>query len=460
MEKTKTIVIAAPSGTEAKNVFRTEVLDILKTSNLRVIVLTPTADEDYFAKELADGNVILGRLHHPGTLASLYRAFHFDLFMNPDFTKTVKWEAEWHRRRKPLKNLPGILMTALCKYKPLKRLFQRLGLAIVPGKLYDRLFKKYKPSLVVVAYRLNPYDPYIFPLLKNAKRAKIPIICFVPSWDNVSAKGELAVHMDKLIVWNEINKREAIALHGYSPDEIYVSGPTQFDSYFIRKGFSAREEFFRETGADPKRRLLTYTTAGIQTIETDAEILDILKGFVDENKFVFPCQLLVRIHPVSREKYEHLRGCKNIIVEEPGRFSKTQVHYWDPSVRDMLHLGNLMMHSDVVINVASTITIEASIFDTPVVNVAFDGYKKKPYWDSVTRYYNEYPHYINIVRTGGVRIATTKDELLTAINAYLKNPELDRAGRRRIVEEQCRYTDGKSGERVASYILDFLNGRG
>ncbi len=32
-----------------------------------------------------------------------------------------------------------------------------------------------------------------------------------------------------------------------------------------------------------------------------------------------------------------------------------------------------MRHSDVVVQVASTIAIEAAIFDTPVVNMSFDG---------------------------------------------------------------------------------------
>ena len=42
------------------------------------------------------------------------------------------------------------------------------------------------------------------------------------------------------------------------------------------------------------------------------------------------------------------------------------------------HLGDTLYHADVVVNVASTITIEACIFDTPVVNINFDGAGREP----------------------------------------------------------------------------------
>ena len=42
----------------------------------------------------------------------------------------------------------------------------------------------------------------------------------------------------------------------------------------------------------------------------------------------------------------------------------------DPSLADRLHLGATLYHSDVIVNVASTIAIEAAVMDTPIVNLA------------------------------------------------------------------------------------------
>ena len=49
------------------------------------------------------------------------------------------------------------------------------------------------------------------------------------------------------------------------------------------------------------------------------------------------------------------------------------------------HLGDTLHHADVVVNVASTISIEACIFDTPVVNINFDGPDDSPYVRSARR---------------------------------------------------------------------------
>jgi len=119
-----------------------------------------------------------------------------------------------------------------------------------------------------------------------------------------------------------------------------------------------------------------------------------------------------------------------------------------------------MDHSDVVLNVASTISIEASIFDTPIVNIAFDqdDAEARPFLTSPLRYYS-YTHYQQIVRAGAVRIAKTAREMLDEVNAYLVDPSRDAAGRKRVVAEQCEFTDGRSAERLAGVIARELTGR-
>ena len=118
-----------------------------------------------------------------------------------------------------------------------------------------------------------------------------------------------------------------------------------------------------------------------------------------------------------------------------------------------------MAHSDVVINVASTIAIEASIFDTPVVNIAFDqdDAETRPFLTSPLRYYS-YTHYQQIVRAGAVRIAKSATELTDLVNGYLVDRSRDAAGRRRVVAEQCEFADGRSAERLAGVIVRELTG--
>jgi CDP-glycerol glycerophosphotransferase (TagB/SpsB family) len=120
-----------------------------------------------------------------------------------------------------------------------------------------------------------------------------------------------------------------------------------------------------------------------------------------------------------------------------------------------LHLGDTLCHADVVVNVASTISVEACIFDTPVVNICFDGPEESPYVKSARRYYS-FTHYVNVTSRHAVKVAQSPDELVDAVAAYLANPSLDAAGRKQVVLDQCQFTDGRSAERVVGLVLEEL----
>ena len=111
-----------------------------------------------------------------------------------------------------------------------------------------------------------------------------------------------------------------------------------------------------------------------------------------------------------------------------------------------------------MVNVASTISIEACIFDTPVVNINFDG-ADEPYVRSARRYYS-FTHYVNITNRGAVRVATSPGEMVAMVARYLADPTLDAAGRRQVVADQCQFTDGRSAERVIQCVLDELGAVG
>ena len=48
----------------------------------------------------------------------------------------------------------------------------------------------------------------------------------------------------------------------------------------------------------------------------------------------------------------------------------------------------------------------------------------------------------------------SEEELVEWVNAYFKQPSLDREGRARLAKEQCEFLDGKSGERIGRFILE------
>jgi CDP-glycerol glycerophosphotransferase (TagB/SpsB family) len=102
----------------------------------------------------------------------------------------------------------------------------------------------------------------------------------------------------------------------------------------------------------------------------------------------------------------------------------------------------------------STFFIEAAIFDKPLIGIAFDGLKKLPYWDSASRFF-EWDHLRDIKPLNGIWLVDDKNELILAINKYLKEPNFLKEGREKIVSKQVQFTDGGSAERMANVIIKY-----
>ena len=214
---------------------------------------------------------------------------------------------------------------------------------------------------------------------------------------------------------------------------------------------------------DPSRRLLTLTTIPAEAYPRHHVVIDRLLDAIRSGAIAEPCDLLVRVHPRDDLRaYDRYAGAPHVVVEKPFRESARSGdgHGVDVTAENTRHLADTLYHSDVVLNVASTIAIEASIFDTPVVNIAFDeeAAEARPFLTSPLRYYS-YTHYQQIVRAGAVRIAKSAGEMIDLVNGYLADPSKDAAGRRRVVVEQCEFTDGRSAERLAGAMAAELTGR-
>jgi hypothetical protein len=90
------------------------------------------------------------------------------------------------------------------------------------------------------------------------------------------------------------------------------------------------------------------------------------------------------------------------------------------------------------------------------VNVAFDLSPERSFQEPIDQYYTRYDHYRTVVETGAVRMARSPGELLAHVTAYLREPELERDARRRLVELWCGPFDGQSGRRLAAALLGRL----
>ena len=456
------VLVSVPHGAAAGNMLRAGLIRRLVSADpsVQVVLASPLVNDKAFTREFAHPNVRFEDLppHRPagfeGRLMALIQAAYIDSGVT-ESVKIRRQEAvangtiRWIRAKRIL---AGVLAPSMVRkesrYDVIDRWITHAGA--------EQLFDRYQPALLVTSSPGLIFSEV--PLLRTAARRGVRTVAVDPSWDNFTNKLLPVRRVSRLIVWNELMKQQAIALHGYQPGEVRIAGTPQWDLYFKNSGGATREAFFRRIGADPSRKLITLTTTPRALYSHHDHVLRVMVRAMAEGRWPYPAQILVRLHPRDEmEHYQEFANLPHVLIEKPFR---STVKTGDGLAVDVTpdsqqHLADTLRHSDVIVNVASTIAVEAAIFDTPVVNISFDGEAESEWVRSARRYYR-FTHYVNITRHDAVRVAETPDQLVEQIGGYLRNPSLDREGRQRVVLEQCQFLDGRASERVAAFVAEEL----
>jgi hypothetical protein len=324
----------------------------------------------------------------------------------------------------------------------------------------DAMFARHRPTLVAVAT-----PGLIFaeiPVLRTAVRQRVPSVAVDLSWDNLTNKLFPIRKVDRLVVWNSTMRREAHEFHRYPLADIDVAGPPQFDCYFNGESRCGRVEFCRRVGLDPARRIVTLTTIPAESYPRHDVVIDHLVDAIRSHALAAPCDLLVRVHPrddVRQYRFTPARRtCRwrsRFARPRARRRPQRRRHRREHAASRRHDVSQRRRPQRRVDDLDRSVDLRHADREH---RVRSDDAEARPFLTSPLRYYS-YTHYQQIVQAGAVRIAKSAREMIAEINAYLADPSRDAAGRRRVVAEQCEFTDGRSAERLAGVIARELSGR-
>lgn len=314
-------------------------------------------------------------------------------------------------------------------------------------KVWEPFFDKFKPDAVFAAGILNDED---FTLLKQAKRRGIPSMGMMKSWDNFTSKGFLRVYPDLLLVQNPTMVEEAVRFNNFPRERIRVTGFPQWDHYLDPAWEIPREEFAQKFGIDASKKWITYFAGGLMTglfgIPDKGDYVLMMKKAIEEGK-LGDSTVLIRAHP----------GHQDLMVPETRVFPNLDfAKGWTFGEKDIRMLANLVRHSDVTINLGSTMSLEAAIFGKPTVLVAFnkESGSKPPAHMRLATALDSSLHFVRVLQTGGNWRVNSEEELIKAVRAYLDNPSLHQEGRKRIVRELVGPVDGRAGRRCFDLLCE------
>ena len=366
--------------------------------------------------------------------------------------------SEAHARRRRLFPPMEAVARFMRRYYPARRLLMRQQRRFTPN-IYADLFEKYHPELVVAGSPGFRQDRY---LLREAAVRGITTAAAIISWDSSSSYGLPGAPVDWVTCWSEIQKQELMGGADWPAGRVHVGGMPPYDFYVRKAWLLPREDYFRQHGLDPERRLLSYASSFVSW-SPNIQNVEALARLVIADQLAEPAQLLVRLHPIhmsghyvaEAERIRQLaRENRHIHVVEPEPLGALG-HY---SGEDVTERTSMMAHSDIFLTVYSTMCVEASFQERPIVSVCIDskdGYPGK-YWVPMSQI-GVWPTHARFRTSGAGRVALDERELCHALNGYLKDPHADLEAQRRFLAQECTYIDGSAGRRTAEFFLSLFS---
>ncbi len=154
-----------------------------------------------------------------------------------------------------LVHMPGIRSRA--GLARLDRALGRLERRLRPPREIVRFLAAEAPDAVLVTPLIELGSPQTA-IVRAAQASGIPVALCVASWDNLTNKGGIREELDLVAVWNEAQRREAIELHGVSPERVVATGANAYDHWFEWQPTTSREEFCASVGIPADRPFVLY----------------------------------------------------------------------------------------------------------------------------------------------------------------------------------------------------------
>lgn len=205
----------------------------------------------------------------------------------------------------------------------------------------------------------------------------IPTAVFIFSWDNLP-KAMLFVEADYYFVWSDHMKSELLYYYDHvKPEQIFVTGTPQFDPHGHNHGLLPREDFFAQYALDPKKKYICFSGDDVTTSPHDPTYLeDTAKAVRKLNATGQNLAVLFRRCPVDfSDRYDTiLKSYSDVIFPLAPDWQKEGGSWGHviPKAGDLVRQINTIAHSEMVINLGSSMVFDFAIFDKPCAFVNYN----------------------------------------------------------------------------------------
>lgn len=464
MNPKKTIFIPIASNTACRNIFYHPdgVFSILKRSrpDIFFVILVLKKEHDKYTKLLGEGlgtRFTIEPVYVPSASTFAQKLFHF-FYSYLLYTKSTVVLATMGTRpgeppaggRKYLAPLKWLIARTIGRSEYVRlRIVPRLFQKIFTDRPFKNLFDRYQPSLVFSTHIYGWFDTM---LLAEAKRRGITTVGMPAGWDHLD-KYYLPFHTDRLLAQSNEIIKAAVTYQSYRKEQIRLTGYPYFD-YFVRRSYQMpRVKLLDELHLPPDAHYILYVS-GTDYCPDEPDVIEAMAQWIEKKELPVTTYLVIRPYPGGAQRGK---------AYDRQRFAKLEQHprirfCWQKTWADLQETDfflNVMLYADVVMQVYTTVALEVTALDRPILSTLFDGYRILPFRESIRRF-EKFEHFQDVIRTGALAQAHGFDELKTFLNRFLADPDYLRKERNLMKKELCGPLDGKSSERIAKALIDMM----
>ncbi len=453
----KTVFITITRGFIARNILRSGVLEILKNKGFRIVVFFTGRSNnlpEYLKKEFEDDNVIIEAV--PSISQKGHSLFNklltYLVWSNSRMLYSILGNKKKLNRFWFWKYIEFPFLFILGNFHFLKYCARFLERVIFRQDFFSEYFEKYKPCVVFSTSVQSALD---INMMKSARKRRIPIVAMPKGWDNIT-KVLYQVVPDILIVQGECMKLEVARIQRINPDRIKVTGFPQFDFYRKPEIIVSREKFCSWYKLDPNRKIIFFGSEGIWAPDDKLIVSKIVEWVNKKGELSEPSQILIRSHftDARLDRFGMFRGTPNVVVDDNITISDFFFDGWDPVLEETIKFTNLIYHCDILITVASTLSLDGVCCDKPLINLAFGVLKDPKTGKDISRLLYKQDHCRWLLESNAVDLVYSENQLKKIINKYLINPNRRQDERCALLKNLCHVVDGKSSHRIAEILED------
>jgi hypothetical protein len=234
--------------------------------------------------------------------------------------------------------------------------FREADIPSDPGR--ERFLEAERPDIILVSPLIELGSDQA-DWVKSAKALGIPVGFPVFSWDNLTTKGLVHVQPDRVYVWNDIQKREAVEYHGAADRNVVVTGAPRFDAFIALGVRNERARFCERYGLRPERPIVTYLCSSEFVAGREVEFVREWASEIRQAPSLADCNILVRPHPRALRDWIGL----DVTAWPQVAVARSKLLNADHLLYDTLY------HSAAVVGLNTSAQLEAGILGKPVYTI-------------------------------------------------------------------------------------------